>query len=504
MTDAGFRIVILGGGTAGWMAANLLAAAWGPVKGNGRARITVVESPEIGIIGVGEGSTPQLKAFFERLGIAERDWMPRCNATYKTGIDFHGWSTRPGCEHYFHPFPTALDVHSEDAFFTHCAARRGGADLHAHPDRFFLPAWLAAHQKGPRPAENFPFDVSYGYHFDAHLVGAMLRDHAVSLGVEHIAAQVSEVRLAEDGNVAALVTQAGEAITGDLFVDSSGFRSVIAQEALRVEFRPFAENLFNDSAVVMPTVHADGAGINAHTKATALSAGWCWDIPLTSRTGNGYVYASGYLSADQAETELRTHLGLLDSDVSARHLKMRVGRVAESWSANCLAVGLSQGFLEPLEATALHIVQATVEGFIAAFEAGDFTPHHRDSFNQSIAARYEGVRDYIVCHYRVNQRRDTAYWRDNATNAALSDSLKSILTCWFTGEDLVAKIAGKEIAGYYSATSWHCLLAGYGTFPDDSRMRPVPGGDRMAVIDDFIARCGMNFPSHLDMLAALA
>lgn len=503
MTDPAFRIVILGGGTAGWMAANLFADAWGRVNGNGRAHITVVESPDIGIIGVGEGSTPQLKAFFDRLGIAERDWMPRCNATYKTGIAFHGWSERPGYERYFHPFPTALDVHSVDAFFTHCAARRSGADLPAHPDRFFLSAWLAANGKGPRPAENFPFDVSYGYHFDAHLVGAMLRDHAVSIGVEHLEARVVEVRIAADGKVAALITDRGEAITADLFVDSSGFRGVVAQEAMGVKFRPFAENLFNDSAVVMPTPHPDDA-INAHTKATALSAGWCWDIPLTSRTGNGYVYASGYLAAEAAETELRAHLGLLDSDVAARHLKMRVGRVEHSWSANCLAVGLSQGFLEPLEATALHIVQATVEGFIAAFEEGDFTPRHRDAFNRSIAARYEGIRDYIVCHYRVNRRTDTPYWRDNAGNAALSDSLKAIMTCWFTGGDLVAEIARQNIAGYYSPISWHCLLAGYGTFPEDARMRPVPGSDRMAAIDDFIMRCGMNFPSHRDMLAALS
>ncbi|OYY68109.1 tryptophan halogenase family protein [Sphingomonas sp. 28-63-12] len=497
------RIVVLGGGTAGWMTANLLAHAWGAVKGNGRAQVAVVESPDIGIIGVGEGSTPQLKAFFDRLGMAERDWMPRCNATYKTGIAFHGWSDRAGCESYFHPFPTALDVHSEDAFFTHCAARRGGADLPAHPDRFFLPAWLALHGKGPHPAANFPFDVSYGYHFDAHLVGGMLRDHAVSLGVEHIKARVVQVHVAEDGNVAALITDQGEPIASDVFIDSSGFRGVIAQQALGVVFKPFADNLFNDSAVVMPTPHASDP-INPYTRATALSAGWCWDIPLTSRTGNGYVYASGYVSPDAAETELRAHLGLLDSDVAARHLQMKVGRVADSWSANCLAVGLAQGFLEPLEATALHLVQATVEGFIAAFEQGDFTPRHRDGFNRMIAARYEGVRDYIVCHYRMNQRHDTAYWRDNAANSALSDSLKSILTCWFTGQDMVAEIARQDIGGYYSAISWHCLLAGYGSFPEDDRMRPVPIGNRMAIIDDFIARCGMNFPTHQSMLAALS
>ncbi|OYY92135.1 MAG: tryptophan halogenase [Sphingomonas sp. 28-66-16] len=505
MTEAApRRIVILGGGTAGWMAATLFAQAWGRMKGTGQAEVTVIESPEIGIIGVGEGSTPQLRAFFAHIGIAERDWMPRCHATYKAGIAFHGWSERPGYAAYFHPFATDLDVHSQDAFFTHAAARRGGYDLDAHPDRFFLPALLARDRLAPIPADNFPFDIGYGYHFDAHLVGAVLRDHARSIGVTHLERRVTEVRIGADGNVSELVTAEGEAIGGDLFVDSSGFASVIAQQALGVPFRSFADTLFNDSAVVMPTP-ADPGGINVHTKATALSAGWAWDIPLTSRTGNGYVYASGYVSADAAETELRGHLGLLDSAVAARHLKMKVGRIEHSWAGNCLAVGLSQGFIEPLEATALHLVQATVEGFIDAYQQGDFSPRHRDAFNARIAARYEGVRDYIVCHYRLNQRTDTPYWRDNAANNALSGSLKALLHCWFTGGDLVAEVDGQGIAGYYSAISWHCLLAGYGTFPPDARLRAAPGaGENMTRIGDFLTRCARNFRQHDIQLAMLA
>lgn len=499
MSEARLRIVILGGGTAGWMAANLFAHAWGKE----RADITVIESSDIGIIGVGEGSTPQLRALFERLGIAEADWMPRCNATYKTGIRFNGWSSRPGFGSYFHPFTTDLDGFTWPAFVAHALARRRGADVCAHPDRFFLPAWLAEHRRGPKAAENFPFDVTYGFHFDAHLVGAFLRDHAVASGVTHLERRIDRVDVDAIGNVRALIAEGGEAIAGDIFVDSSGFRSVIAQAALGVPFRSYASNLFNDSAVVMPTP-ADPDGTNAHTTATAMRHGWAWDIPLTARTGNGYVFSSRYCTPDEAETELRTHLGLLDSDTSARHLSMKVGRIERSWSANCLAVGLSQGFIEPLEATALHIVQATVEGFIDAYQSGGFTPLHRDKFNASIAARFEGVRDYIVCHYRVNQRGDTDYWRDNATNQALSDNLKSVLTCWFTGGDMVAEIDRLKIATYYSAISWQCLLAGYGTFPDDAVMKPVDRGYDMAAKDEFIARCGMNFTSHDAQLAALA
>lgn len=500
--EAPVRIVVLGGGTAGWMAANLFAKRWNGAAGGRRAVVTVIESPDIGIIGVGEGSTPQLKAFFDDLGLAERDWMPRCNATYKVGIAFHGWSARPGYESYFHPFPTGVDDQSADAFFTNCAARRGGFALEAHPDKFFLPAALAREKRAPTGIIGTGLEVSYGYHFDAHLVGAVLRDHAVAQGVRHLPLNVTRVDVSKTGDVAALVTEDGQHITADIFVDSSGFRGVIAQQALGEPFLPFAENLFNDSAVVMPTP-ADPKCLNVHTKSTAMSAGWCWDIPLTSRTGNGYVYSSRYLDADAAETELRQHLGMLDSDVAVRHLTMKVGRLARSWTGNCLAVGLSQGFIEPLEATALHIVQATVEGFIDAYDRGGFTPQHRDAFNQMIAARYEGIRDYIVCHYRVNQRRDSDYWRDNAANTALSPSLKSLLTTWFSGGDLVAEVQRQNIGRYYSAISWHCLLAGYGSFPDDNRLRAAVAGMDIALLARMLTGRAKDFPRHGDALRAM-
>ena len=493
------RVAILGGGTAGWMAACLMAKAWPG------ATVTVIESPEIGIIGVGEGSTPQLKAFFETLGIAEGEWMPRCNATYKTGIGFSGWSERPGYGRYFHPFPTALDGYTAPAFFAATRERRRGFDVAAHPDRFFLPARLAAQRKAPIAPENFPFDIGYGYHFDARLIGAFLHDHATTrLGVRHLARRMVAVERSGDGDVAGLRLDDDAVATGDIYVDASGFRALIAQAALGVEFLSFDDNLFNDSAVVLPTP-SEATGTASMTTATALSNGWAWNIPLTNRTGNGYVYASRYCSDDEAERELRMHLGLLDSPVAARHLKMRVGRVVTTWTRNVLAVGLAQGFLEPLEATALHIVQATVEGFIEAYAGGQFTAKNRDAFNQRIAARYEGIRDYIVCHYKFNQRSDTAYWRDNAEHHRLSDPLKALLTCWFTGGDLEAEIAGLGIGKYYAAVSWHALLAGYGTFPPAANLRPKPGGDAaLSKIDDFIARCALNFADHAAMLRSLA
>ena len=494
-----FRIVILGGGTAGWMAACLLAHHWR----DERIEIRVIESSEVGIVGVGEGSTPQLKAFFKTLGIAETEWMPKCNATYKNGISFHNWSHAAGHDSYFHPFPSPIDAHTSPAFHFNSQLRRLGFDLVAHPDRFFLSAKLAHKQLAPLAAENFPFEIAYGYHFDAHLVGQFLASHATKLGVRRLDRKIAHVRLNQAGLVESLITTDGEEFAADFFIDASGFRGLILQQALGVKFVPFAENLFNDSAVVMPTPRAK-EGLASATKAIAMRHGWRWDIPLTSRTGNGYVYSSAYCTADEAEAELRAALGLLESDVSARGLKMRVGRVETHWAGNCLAIGLSQGFIEPLEATALHLVQTTIETFIAKFAQGGFTNRHEREFNALINARFEGVRDYIVCHYKMNLRSDTPYWIENAANTKLSNSLAQIFACWFSGGDIREEVRRQDIARYYHDVSWCCLIGGYGQYPKD--LRP-PGAEEkrvdMAVIDDFVERCARNFSPHAQALGAM-
>ena len=495
------NIVILGGGTAGWMTANLLQKKW---RQRG-IQISVVESPDIGIIGVGEGSTPLLKEFFDSLEISESEWMPQCNATYKNGISFNDWSTVPGYESYFHPFPCSLDFATFGFLYKYTELRRKGADVLAHPNRFSLMAGLTERNLAPLPAENFPFHFQYGYHFDSVLIGKFLREKAKESGVSHIEATVEKVEQESDGSIKSLLLNTGQILSGDFFVDCSGFASILLQKTLKVPFVSFAENLFNDSAVAIPT--DIDTEIPAETLSTALSNGWAWKIPLTNRFGNGYVFSSKYCSPDEAETELRSYLNILESDVEARHLKMKVGRVQETWAKNCVAVGLSQGFIEPLEATALQFVYSTIEQFSQALEEGNFSGKNRDEFNARMNANFEGVRDYIVLHYKTNSRSDSQFWIDNRENQKISHNLRSMIECWYAIEDTQEALTRLNIGSYYSQRSWTCLLAGVGVFPkQENLVTPDEGKVGMAMkdlkyVDDFIKGCSMNFKSHGKLLS---
>ena len=493
-------IVILGGGTAGWIAANLFAKHWEDKD----LDITVVESPNIGIIGVGEGSTPPLKHFLEFIGTQESDWMSRCEATYKVGITFRGWSTRPGYEEYFHPFLNQHDEVIVPAFFHNSHLRRQGVDLDGHPSQFFS-AWELARQRlAPVAPPNFPFEMKYGYHFNSGLLGVFLREWAEKRGVKYRQATVTGVALRNDGYIDYLQTDSEETIKADFYVDSTGFRSRLLQEALGVPFENCEDVLFNDSAVVFPTEPDENP--EPQTVSTALRHGWGWKIPLTARFGNGYVYSSKYVDDDEAEREFREHLGLLDSDVEARHLNFKVGRVREHWHKNCLAVGLSQGFIEPLEATALDMVQETVVRFIEAANKGNFTDEFRGDFNDRVSRRFDAVRDYIVCHYRISTRTDTEYWRDCGSNDKISRSLHELLTAWMKGDNITDELERQNLDAYFPNVSWNCLLAGKGIYPTDDQVRP---GNELAhkynleEIARFRKGCALNFKPHQEQLAAL-
>jgi 2-polyprenyl-6-methoxyphenol hydroxylase-like FAD-dependent oxidoreductase len=491
------RIVVVGGGSAGWMTALILARS---LIAQG-VEITVVESPAVGIIGVGEGSTPWLRGFFDSLGIEESEWMPECHATYKCGITFDGWSTKPGFERYFHPFASMLDNLTMTQFVHNADARINGTEVHAHPDRFFIASRLAAKHLAPKPAEHFPFDIWHGYHFDSVLLGQYLHKKALQRGVRYLTAHVTHANLDERGAIASLGTREGPAIGGDLFVDCTGFAGLLITQALKTPFVSFAENLFNDAAIAMPTPIGDT--VPSQTVSTAMKHGWAWKIPLTQRFGNGYVYSTQFCTPDEAEAELREHLGLLDSDTPARHLKMRIGRVTKHWNKNCLAVGLSQGFIEPLEATALLFIQQTAAVFVEFLEQGDLSEAAHDRFNARVNEHFEGTRDYIVTHYKTNSRTDTDYWRANAANLRLSEPLKQLLSLWMSGKGIAPPVRQQVLGKGYPVFSWYSIMAGMGIFPDAATLQAPAAAEntyRLTAVDNLLDRSELNYRDHREVL----
>ncbi|MFC4701961.1 tryptophan halogenase family protein [Glaciecola siphonariae] len=491
------KIVIVGGGTAGWMAANLLASTWREID------ICLVESKQIGIIGVGEGSTPHLKLFFDSIGLEDAQWMPKCNATYKVGITFDKWSTKPGFGAYFHPFAAQTDdIFTLPLFYKNIQARKHGYDVNPHPDHYFLQSYLSRQNRAPLAAESFPFGMAYGYHFDSALLGNFLADYATAKGVSRIFGEVEDVLLSQQGCIEKVILNDGQHIAADFFIDCTGFDSLLMQKTLKQQFKSFKDTLFNDAAVVLPTSIA--SVLPVETKATALSNGWAWNIPLLNRFGNGYVYSRDYIDANQAESELRQHLDMSDSNTEARHLSMKVGRLEKHWHKNCLAVGLSQGFIEPLEATAIALSFNTIAQFIQLYQRGNFSNQFEDAFNLEINSKFDGIKDYVVCHYKANQRSDTDYWRDNASNTKISDNLNKVLQLWKHSPNFVEDMNAHKLVDSYQAKSWACMLAGYGVFPEKQANTSVDYSayhQEMAALDDFIRRCGMNFKQHHEQLA---
>ena len=485
------HIVVVGGGAAGWMTALLLSSS----KFGARLKVTVLESPTADVVGAGEGSTPWLRGFFDSLGVDESEWMPACHATYKIGTAFEGWSTRPGHERWFHSFPSMLDDLTMPQFLRNVHARLTGADVNAHPDRFFMSQRVAAEARAPRPAHEFPFDIGYGYHVDATLLGAFLRTKALQRGVVHVARPMSSATLDERGDIRSLQLDGGDSLAADYFVDCSGSASLLIGHVLETPYVSFADGLFNDSAIAIATSHDDGP-LMSQTVSTGLKHGWAWRLPLASRSDNGYVYSSAHVSADAAEAELRTHLGLLDADVPARHLKMRVGRHAKHWNRNCVAIGLAQGFIEPLEATALLFVQRAASSLVDVLERGDLGEAARAAFNDGLNARVDGVRDYIVTHYKSNTRTDTDYWRANAANDALSEPLQRLLRTWLSSQPIAPGIENGTFGAGCDTLSWYCLLAGVGLFPAVRERGAGDAGADLAGIDDLVRRGTLNFPDH--------
>jgi tryptophan 6-halogenase len=441
------QIVIVGGGTAGWMTAAYLKKAL-----DATCDITVVESPSIRTIGVGEATFSTIKLFFDWLDLDESEWMPSCNAAYKMAIKFVGWTARGG--HFYHPFQRYDVVDGVNLGEWWLKLKQGGEPFDYAC--FTVPA-LCDHQRSPRYLDGRVFDdqvqeaygeehrarkgvladhllqYPYAYHFDAGLLADFLKNWATRRGVRQVLDDVQEVTLAENGDVDHLVTRHHGAIAGDLFVDCTGFRGLLINQALGEPFVSFSRSLLCDSAIAMQVpVDCAAEGIDPYTSATALGSGWVWRIPLYGRIGTGYVYSSAFTTADEAEAEFRRHIGPAGAACKASRIKMRIGRCRNSWVRNCVAIGLASGFVEPLESTGIFFIQHGIEELLSHLHAPALEKDDEmvKSYNRRIAECIDGVMEFLTLHYRASDRRDTPFWRATQTDIEVPDGLAERLRLW--------------------------------------------------------------------------
>ncbi|MFN6566276.1 tryptophan halogenase family protein [Dendronalium sp. ChiSLP03b] len=439
------NIVIVGGGSAGWMTAAYLSKA---LERN--VQITLVESSNITTVGVGEATFSTIKVFFDFLGLQEHEWMPKCNATYKMAIKFVNWNAQK--KHFYHPFQRYEVIDGFDISEWWLKMKR---NQEAFDYACFLIPWLCDNQRSPRYLDGKVFDnkvqnlfsrdhivkknildnlkvqYPYAYHFDANLLARFMKDYAMQRGVKQIVDDVVDVKLTEDGSIDSIKTKEHGSISSDLFVDCTGFRGLLINKALGEPFISFSESLLCDSAIAMqlPT-DIKKNGINPYTTATALSSGWVWNIPLYGRSGTGYVYSSAFISPEEAEKEFREHLGDAFTNCKASHIKMRIGRNRNSWVKNCVAIGLSSGFVEPLESTGIFFIQHGIEELVSHFPKKSCNEELIRSYNRAIANCIDGVREFLTLHYCASDRADTEFWKATKHEIQVPEELREKLRLW--------------------------------------------------------------------------
>lgn len=484
------RVVIVGGGTAGWIAATYLHKLL-----RGKAEIVVIEAPAIGRIGVGEATVPSIKEeVFDVLGIPESEWMPVCNGSFKLGIRYENWK-RPreeGGDHFYHLFGELEDI--DGLPLSHYWIRK---KLLGQTDRpMASEAYVASHLC---EAMRSPIDrggerhADYAYHFDAIVVGDFLGKWAQERGVQHIAAEVTRAELDDRRWIAAVHTKDGQRITGDLFIDCTGFRGVLINQALEEPFVSYSDSLLCDRAVAL-NVPDDGELV-PYTKATALKHGWVWQIPLQGRRGCGYVYSSAHVTPDEAERELVDLLGFEGNDEwPIRHIRMRVGRTQRAWVNNCVSIGLANSFIEPLESTGIYFSYAALYQLGKHFPTADMPRALRDSFNERIAYMVDDVRDFIVMHYCTSPRTDTPFWNTCNKELPIPDSLRQTLELWDAGVPIKTSYSGNLLYSQFEASydrfwtnsNYAAVLVGNGRLPQ----RPAP---RLAFADSAIEHAEKRF-----------
>jgi tryptophan halogenase len=473
------NVVIVGGGSAGWMTAAYLSKALGQA-----VKIKLIESANISTVGVGEATFSTIKLFFDYLGLEEYEWMPSCNATYKMAIKFVNWNAEG--RHFYHPFQR-YDVVDGFNVAEWWLKFKGSAEAFDY-SCFVVPS-LCDRKRSPRFLDGRVFDdkvqeqfkperafkqnvladhklqYPYAYHFNASLLAEYMKNYATARGVEQVIDDVVDVRLKEDGYIDSLVLKERGELAGDLFVDCTGFRGLLINKALGEPFVSFSESLLCDSAIAFQVPRdTEKTGINPYTTATALSSGWVWNIPLYNRDGTGYVYSSAFISQEDAEAEFRKHLGPAGDDCKPNHVKMRIGRNRNSWVKNCVAIGLSSGFVEPLESTGIFFIQHGIEELVSHFPDKGFAPELIAGYNRAVAECIDGVREFLTLHYCASTRADTPFWKATKNELHISDDLRERLRLW--KKRLPSNRSVNPNYHGFEAYSYSVMLLGLGYGPE--------------------------------------
>jgi tryptophan 7-halogenase len=487
------EIAIVGGGTSGWMTAAALSHRLSglPVK------IRLIESAEIGTVGVGEATVPHIRFFNAKLGIDEADFMARTNATFKLGIEFCNWG-RTG-DSYIHPFGAFGEEIGGVDFHHHWTRMHRGGNAHPLED-YSLPIMAARAGKFAFPAddqESILSTYSYAFQFDARLYAAFLRSYAEERGVVRTEGKITAVtQHPETGFVESVTLENGIAIAADLFVDCSGFRGLLIEGALQTGYEDWSHWLPCDRAVAVPC--KTNGPLSPYTRATAKDAGWIWRIPLQHRVGNGHVYCSSYISDDDAAIALTSQL---ESEPIAKlnFLRFKTGKRRRQWSKNVVAIGLSAGFLEPLESTSIHLIQLAIGRLLDLFPGNDCDPMLAAEYNRLMDLEYERVRDFLILHYHATERDDTPFWNYVRT-MPIPDSLTHKLDS-FRERGVVVNYRD----GMFLDASWIAVYLGQRVIPrhDDPVGRQIADAqiaEKLAMIRNNCAAATASLPLHGDFI----
>jgi tryptophan halogenase len=490
-------VVIVGGGTAGWMAAAALSTVL-----RGRYRIRVVESDEIGIVGVGEATIPMIQRFNRVVGIDENEFMRETQGSFKLGIEFVNWGKRG--DRYMHGFGRLGQDLWTVPFDQYWHRMRALGKAHALEN--YSITRMASHANKFMPPRtdlgNSPLaDITYAYHFDASLYARFLRRLSEARGVQRTEGKITHATRrsegAHAGHVDAVVLESGERIEGDLFIDCSGFRGLLIEQTLQTGFEDWTHWLPCDRALAVPCESAPV--LTPYTRATAHGAGWQWRIPLQHRTGNGHVYCSQYISDDEAAATL---LANLDGKPMAdpRPIRFKTGMRKLSWNQNVVAIGLSSGFLEPLESTSIHLIQSAVQQLIDFFPDRGFSAVDIAEFNRSSRFHYERIRDFVILHYHLNQRDDSAFWKACA-HMDVPQTLKQKIDL-FRSHGRVVRTDNE----LFTEVGWLQVMEGQNLVPQHHHPLAALQNDQetheyLESVRDVISKCVAVMPDHAAYIA---